>query len=143
MEFGIQPRSRGSQRIRFWITTHRATVATSRKSFVPAATVHSVEMPMRTHKHLLQVVSIFLHEAASVKRRREENDRGPGEALRQRETECIIWTARGKTAGNISDTLTISEHTLRFHINNTIRKLNDFSKTYAAAKSMQLGLIFL
>ena len=94
------------------------------------------------YKHLLQVASIYLHEAAFNVRRKEPGV-GPEQSLTQRETECLVWTTRGKTAGDISDILTISEHTVRFHINNAMRKLGVYSKTHAAAKSMQLGLIAL
>ena len=89
-------------------------------------------------------MAIYFHEAA-YKRRVQRGGPNPqsedGYPLTPRETECLIWTAKGKTAGDIADILNISEHTVRFHIARAMKKLNVYSKTHAAAKSLQLGLI--
>ena len=53
------------------------------------------------------------------------------------ELAVLRWTAEGKTANDISCILKISEHTVNFHINNVITKLNASNKTSAA----MLGLL--
>lgn len=61
--------------------------------------------------------------------------------LTTREKEVLRWTAEGKTSGEISTILSISERTANFHITNAIAKLNCANKTAAAAKATLLGLL--
>jgi LuxR family transcriptional regulator len=61
--------------------------------------------------------------------------------LSSREISVLRWTAEGKTAGEISDILAISERTVNFHINNTMVKLNAANKTAAAIRAAVLGLL--
>ena len=61
--------------------------------------------------------------------------------LSNREITVLRWTADGKTAGEISSILKISERTVNFHINNVITKLNTTNKTAAAVKAATLGLL--
>jgi DNA-binding CsgD family transcriptional regulator len=66
---------------------------------------------------------------------------GPTSALTPREAEVLRWTADGKTAGEISDILNLSEHTVAFHLGNAVRKLDSANKTAAAVKAALLGLL--
>ncbi len=61
--------------------------------------------------------------------------------LSNREIAVLRWTADGKTAGEISSILKISERTVNFHINNVMTKLNTTNKTAAAVKAAMLGLL--
>lgn len=61
--------------------------------------------------------------------------------LSNREIAVLRWTADGKTSGEISCILNISERTVNFHINNVITKLNAANKTSAAVKAAMLGLL--
>lgn len=61
--------------------------------------------------------------------------------LTDRERECLAWTARGKTAWEISKLIGISESTVLFHLNGTMRKLKVFSKHHAVVKAIMLGLV--
>jgi LuxR family transcriptional regulator len=61
--------------------------------------------------------------------------------LSSREKEVLQWTAVGKTSGEISSILNITERTVNFHINNTINKLNVTNKTAAAIKAAILGFL--
>ncbi|MDX8535493.1 LuxR family transcriptional regulator [Mesorhizobium sp. VK25A] len=64
-----------------------------------------------------------------------------GANLSQREKECILWTARGKSSWEIGKILGISVNTVNFHIKNVMRKLNTASRTVAAVKAVRFGLI--
>ena len=68
-------------------------------------------------------------------------DCGLYERLTARETEILKWTADGKTSGEISIILGISDRTINFHLTNTISKLKVTNKTAAAAKAVLLKLI--
>jgi len=61
--------------------------------------------------------------------------------LSKRETECITWTAQGKTSYEISIILKLSEHTINNYISNACRRLDAANKSHAVAKAIQLGMI--
>jgi DNA-binding CsgD family transcriptional regulator len=61
--------------------------------------------------------------------------------LSPRESECLIWTARGKTANEIATILTIAERTVVQHLTNACRKFDVYSKHVAVIKAVMSGLI--
>jgi LuxR family transcriptional regulator, activator of conjugal transfer of Ti plasmids len=61
--------------------------------------------------------------------------------LSSREKVCLSWTARGKSSWEIGRILNISENTVNFHIKNALKKLKSNSRTLAAIKAIQLGII--
>ncbi|GLS33892.1 LuxR family transcriptional regulator [Mesorhizobium albiziae] len=63
--------------------------------------------------------------------------------LSPREKECILWTARGKSSWEIGQILGISVNTVNFHIKNIMRKLDTGSRTVAAIKAVNFGIIEL
>lgn len=73
------------------------------------------------------------------------NSSGSEEApdLSLREKECILWTARGKSSWEIGKILGISVNTVNFHIKNAMRKLDTASRTVAAVKAVNFGIIEL
>lgn len=69
------------------------------------------------------------------------HDPSQHESLTSRETECLTWTARGKSSWDIGSIIGISENTVKFHIKNAARKLQTSSRVLAVVKAIQLGLI--
>ncbi|TIO12018.1 MAG: helix-turn-helix transcriptional regulator [Mesorhizobium sp.] len=65
----------------------------------------------------------------------------PGLSLREK--ECILWVARGKSSWGIGKILKISPNTVNFHIKNVMRKLDCGSRTVAAIKAINMGIIEL
>lgn len=61
--------------------------------------------------------------------------------LSNREVAVLRWTADGKTSGEISSILNITERTVNFHIYNAITKLNATNKTSATVKAAMLGFL--
>lgn len=61
--------------------------------------------------------------------------------LTAREVEVLKWTADGKTSGEISDLLTVSDATVNFHVKNAVTKLKTANKTAAAVRAAMLGLL--
>ncbi|MBK1646126.1 LuxR family transcriptional regulator [Thiocapsa imhoffii] len=61
--------------------------------------------------------------------------------LTERELTVLRWTADGKTSGDISIILGISERTVNFHINNAVGKLGTVNKLAAAVKAAVLGML--
>lgn len=62
-------------------------------------------------------------------------------SLSRRELEVLRWTGDGKTSGEISDIMNISEHTVNFHIKNALVKLNATNKTAGVVKAAIMGLL--
>ncbi|MGH8592807.1 MAG: helix-turn-helix transcriptional regulator [Gammaproteobacteria bacterium] len=61
--------------------------------------------------------------------------------LTQREKECLMWVADGKTSWETSKILDISERTVIFHLQNCAAKLNVNNRQHAVARAISQGLI--
>lgn len=61
--------------------------------------------------------------------------------LSTREIEILNWIKQGKSTWDISAILTISERTVKFHVNNIMLKLDAVSRTHAVAIALSAGLI--
>lgn len=61
--------------------------------------------------------------------------------LTERERECLLWTARGKSAWAISRILGVSEHTVNFHIKSAMKKIGTTNRVTAVVSAIQSGLI--
>jgi DNA-binding CsgD family transcriptional regulator len=63
--------------------------------------------------------------------------------LSQRERECLLWTAEGKTAWEIGRILSLSERTVAGQLSSAMRKLECVNKQQAVVKALRLGLLDL
>ena len=61
--------------------------------------------------------------------------------LTDRERECLTWTARGKSAWSIGKILSVSEHTVNFHLKRSMAKLGAANRMQAVVAALRLGLI--
>jgi DNA-binding CsgD family transcriptional regulator len=61
--------------------------------------------------------------------------------LTHRESECMLWTARGKSASSISVILGLSENTVNFYVKNAMRKLGTTNRVVAVVLAIRAGLI--
>lgn len=68
-------------------------------------------------------------------------DQKSGDDLTQREIDCLNWTAAGKTSVEISDILSLSEHTVNHYLNRATKKLDTVNRTQAVAKALRMGII--
>jgi two-component system nitrate/nitrite response regulator NarL len=67
----------------------------------------------------------------------------PAEDLTPREVEVLQLLAQGLTNKAIAQRLAISDHTVKFHVNAIMTKLNAQSRTEAVVRASRLGLILL
>lgn len=86
---------------------------------------------------IVQVFAGFLHETIT----RIHGTKPTLSILTPREIECLHWAAAGKTAVQISEILSISEHTTIFHIENAKHKLESKTLPQAVARAVSYGLI--
>jgi DNA-binding CsgD family transcriptional regulator len=66
---------------------------------------------------------------------------GPGEALTRREVEILTWIARGKSNADIAQIVGISPHTVDTYCRRVMAKLDTSSRTTAAVRASQAGLL--
>jgi DNA-binding CsgD family transcriptional regulator len=94
-----------------------------------------------------QLFAAYVHEAtARIIRRRLDasvavQQPAPHLALSQRERQCLVLAARGKTAAEIGKSLQIAERTVVFHLANARKKLGTASSPHAVVRAVSLGLI--
>lgn len=97
------------------------------------------------NKRLLQFIpeshlfAAYLHEA--MIRILPDIQKAMGTMLTEREKECLLWTAEGKTSWEISQILGIAERTVVFHLKNATQKLDVANRQHAVAKAISLGYI--
>lgn len=91
------------------------------------------------YRHELHLLALHFHEAVVDN---VLNDLVPPDvSLSPREKECLLWTARGKTAWEISEIVSIAESTVVFHLKNAMQKLGVYTKYHAVVKAIMSGLI--
>jgi LuxR family transcriptional regulator of spore coat protein len=81
----------------------------------------------------------YLHEAVHALWK-QQNSR-PQPSLTEREQACLYWSAIGKTSKETAMILSISHHTVYFHLKNAARKLNVYSTRHAINCAIRRGLI--
>jgi len=97
---------------------------------------------VQTRRHTAHLMAIHFH--AVFERMLQLDDTNTKRVeLTERETECMKWSALGKSSWEISRILSLSERTVNFHMGNAIRKLDVSNRTHAVAKSIYYRLISL
>lgn len=89
----------------------------------------------------LELIAIYSHHAlqrALIEDRRKETPHTP---LSPREREIMQWVAIGKTDDEIGEILTLSETTVKTHLERAKVKLNAVRRAYAVAQAIRLGEI--
>jgi DNA-binding CsgD family transcriptional regulator len=61
--------------------------------------------------------------------------------LTARERECLLWAARGKTAWETSQVLSLAQRTVVFHLCNAMKKLGAASTQQALVKAVRMGIV--
>ena len=73
-----------------------------------------------------------------------EGDRNlPVESLTAREMDVLQLLAEGAANKEVARSLAISEHTVKYHVNGILGKLDAQSRTEAVVRATRAGLIFL
>lgn len=90
------------------------------------------------HKHILEYVLGHLHIALMRTAFPVEADFPP---LSPREREVLQWLMEGKTNWETARILSISERTVKFHVQNVLAKLRSSTRGNAIALALEMGLI--
>jgi DNA-binding CsgD family transcriptional regulator len=85
----------------------------------------------------LQLLSCLIDSAANINFKLPT----PPVKLSQREEQCLIWAARGKTYQEIGDILDLTFGSVKTHLDSARRKLHCMNLTHAAAVAVATGVI--
>ncbi|MEW6586704.1 MAG: LuxR C-terminal-related transcriptional regulator [Nitrospirota bacterium] len=94
----------------------------------------------KRYETLLTLIIPHLHQAMS---RLLEKPTSDAPHISSREREILQWLMQGKSTWDISPILHISERTVKFHIDNVMKKLDAVNRTHAVAIALRLRLIVL
>jgi len=89
---------------------------------------------------LFQLLVPYLHEAVS-RVGRSDDVKPLLYELSDREKECLLWAADGKTSWETAMILKVSERTVNFHLQNAAKKLKCGNRTHVVARAISLRLI--
>jgi len=107
-----------------------------------------VERYIRAALSRCQLFAVFVHDVADRIMRNQAGSEFPVEqceadnwSLTERERDCLIWIAAGKTTAEVARILSLSRRTVVFHLANARRKLGVANSYHAIMKAVSLGHI--
>ena len=89
--------------------------------------------------HIGRVLSVQFHQAYTAIE--DEGDTVSGSPLTARERDVLLRLVEGLNNTRTAERLGISEHSVKFHVQNVCKKLGDNSRIAAVVKAIRLGLI--
>ncbi len=89
----------------------------------------------------LQFLAVYALETAVRVLLPETTPLSPQAQLATCKREVLRWTREGKSAWAVARILAMSEHTVNYHLRNTMRKLGVSSKHIAILKATSFGVI--
>lgn len=98
--------------------------------------------PQETDDHIVQTCSLLGQHFHSVySAQSSQGDEISRPDLTYREREVLMWCVKGKSNWAIGEILNISEHSVKFHIQNVYAKLGANSRISAVVKAIRMGLL--
>jgi DNA-binding CsgD family transcriptional regulator len=91
------------------------------------------------HRHELHLIAIYLHAQLRNVTLAPISPTRP--CLTQRERSCLQWAARGKSALDTAEIISVSRRTVVFHTENAKRKLGVATVQQAVAKGLMYDII--
>lgn len=93
-----------------------------------------------TKEHMMIALTLIAHSAMSQLLAPKQMPECT-QQLTAREREVLQWMSAGKTYNETASILRIDDRTVKFHLHNTMVKLQATNKTHAAFKATVLGLL--
>jgi DNA-binding CsgD family transcriptional regulator len=91
--------------------------------------------------HELRLACAVFHEQMTRFRDLPEEAMDEGPVLSDRERECLLWTARGKSAGDIATILGLSDKSVASYLRDVMKKLGVYRQAHAVAVAIRDGHI--
>jgi LuxR family transcriptional activator of conjugal transfer of Ti plasmids len=98
-----------------------------------------VERQLHAQVEVIELIGLYYHARVDATSRTPLAQQIP--QLTQREGQCLAWTARGKTMGEIASIIGISQRTVSFHLENARTKLDATNVAHAVAIALRRELI--
>jgi len=110
-------------------------------SFAADEAAPELERIVEDAKDILQMMSVACH--AHVHARFSDVSSGieTNAPLTQRERQCLAWASSGKTREETAMIMSVSDRTVKFHLDNARQKLGASTITHAVALAMRQGLL--
>ena len=114
-------------------------------AYILKQTVHDLDTVVRTVQEAMRGMVVLDPRFSSAVSHAAARRSPPAtvETLTRRELEVLRLLAEGSPNKAIAYRLDISEHTVKFHVNSILTKLNAQSRTEAVTTATRLGLILL
>ncbi|MEM8748837.1 MAG: helix-turn-helix transcriptional regulator [Pseudomonadota bacterium] len=109
----------------------------SRKPFLALMAENDCAQDIRQAELSFQTQEIFDRLEKLLGRQ----NRSYSNVLTKRQTECLKWASLGKTSGEISLILGLSEHTVNHYLNTCCKLLDCVNRTQAVAQAIRLQII--
>jgi LuxR family transcriptional regulator, activator of conjugal transfer of Ti plasmids len=97
------------------------------------------DIRVEQYRHELHLIAIYLH--AQLRTATPERIPPLRPCLTQRETSCLQWAARGKSASDTANIIRVSRRTVVFHTENAKRKLGVATVQQAVAMGLMYDII--
>jgi DNA-binding CsgD family transcriptional regulator len=88
-----------------------------------------------------QLLACYLHEAIHRTVLTKQAVILSQPVLTEREKECLLWAAEGKTTWEIANIIHVAERTVVFHIQNATRKMGVATRQHAVARAVSMGIV--
>lgn len=122
------------------VPIHGPAAAKALFSIAANMSQHEFDRLFLQERHALQIIATYVHEHI-LRLGLDTPPPPPTIKLTPRELEVLTWTARGKTAWEISEIIAISEATVREYLENASHKLGTYNKSHAVAVAILHALI--
>jgi two-component system, NarL family, response regulator NreC len=103
-------------------------------------TASILQMTVKKAESLRRML-VLDHVLPRLLKTRDEESKVVAVSLTAREKEILGWVREGKSTGDISAVLTISQDTVKYHLKNIFHKLNATSRSQAVAIAIENKLI--
>jgi DNA-binding CsgD family transcriptional regulator len=88
-----------------------------------------------------QLLACYLHEAIHRTVLSKQAVTLSRPVLTEREKECLVWAAEGKTTWEIAHIIHVAERTVVFHVQNATRKMGVTTRQHAVARAVSMGIV--
>lgn len=112
---------------------------TASLNFCCAHDIDRFRTVIESHRHVIHLMGIHFHAHVRLKVQLSSLKGRPN--LTAREIECLQWAALGKSQQDIAAIVGITRRTVKFHIENAMRKLNVVTTRQAILRAVMMGAI--
>lgn len=123
----------------FTIPIHDSNGRTASFNVAAGSPAAEFQTLVEANRPTLHLMGIYFHAHAREKARAANDGKRP--RLSPREIDCLDWSARGKTHAEVALILGLSRRTVKFHVENAMRKFGVTTTRQAIARATMLGMI--